>query len=154
MNANDNTTNLETAATETATETAAEKPKRKAGAKKPAAKKASVKKSAAKGEKKAAKRKAKGTDGDTPKGPAALRKYAPQYVKDSEHKTPAGHVSVHCGDEVAKKLLGKDLDDVYRIAAKTIGEDEKALRKQYGHLNVGMQRMNLGNKMRGVLNAK
>ena len=72
------------------------------------------------------------------------------YVKDSEHKTAGGHISVHCGDAVASKLLGKDLDQVYVIAAKALKEDEKALRKQYAHLNRGMQRMNLGNRMRGA----
>jgi len=97
----------------------------------------------------------KAKDGEkTAKGPEALRQYAPGYVHDSEHKTAAGNPSVHCGDEVAKKLLGKSLDECYKIAAKVVEESEADLRKKYGHLNLGMQRMNLGNKMRGVINAK
>ena len=73
------------------------------------------------------------------------------YVRDTEHKTAGGHVSVHCGDEVAEKLLGKSLDQVYAMAAKALKEDEKALRAKYKNLNVGMQRMNLGNRIRGAL---
>ncbi len=86
----------------------------------------------------------------------ALRQRAGTYVKDSEHKTAAGNVSVHCNDETAQKLLGKSLDECYAIAAEVCAPDvtEADLRAKYGHLNLGMQRMNLGNKIRGVLNAK
>lgn len=125
----------------------------------PKAKKAktAVKKSAAKAEKKGKAKKAK--TGDTPKGPAALKKYAPDYVHDNEHKTAGGNTSVNNGDDVAKKLVGKSIDEVYGMAAKVLVKadpdvTEASLRKQYKHLNVGMQRMNLGNRMRGVLNAK
>lgn len=76
------------------------------------------------------------------------------YQKDKEHKTAAGNPSIHCGDDVAKKLLGQSLDDCYAIAAKVCEMAEKELRAKYAHLNVGMQRMNLGNKMRGILHAK
>jgi len=87
---------------------------------------------------------------------AILRAKAATYVHDKEHKTAAGNASVHCNDPVAQKLLGKTLDECYTIAAEVCAPDmdEAALRAKYGHLNVGMQRMNLGNKMRGVLNAK
>lgn len=128
--------------------------------KKAKAKPASVKKSAAKAEKKAKAKKSSKAKGDLPKGPAALKEYAPKYVKDKEHKTASGNVSVHCGDEAAKKLLGKSLDDTYAIVGKVVEkatdgeESEKSLRKKYAHLNVGMQRMNLGNRLRGIMNAK
>lgn len=85
---------------------------------------------------------------------AVLRQRAPDYVHDKEHKTAGGNASIHCGDETAQKLLGKTLDECYAIAAKISEETEEALRAKYGHLNPGMQRMNLGNKIRGVLNAK
>ena len=85
---------------------------------------------------------------------ASLRARAGSYVKDSEHKTEGGNVSVHCGDATAQKLLGKTLDECYTIAAGISEESEEDLRAKYEHLNVGMQRMNLGNKIRGVLNAK
>lgn len=66
-------------------------------------------------------------------------------------KAPGGGTSYHNGDAVAEKLAGKSLDDAYAVAAKTLKVDEKELRKQYAHLNVGMQRMSLGNRMRKVL---
>ena len=119
----------------------AKKDAKKAPAKKPAPKKASKKPAAKKGD-------------AAVTGPAILKEYAKQYTRDSEHKTSGGNVSVHCGDDVAKKLLGKSLEDCYKLAAKTCECTEKELRDKYGKLNVGMQRMNLGNRMRGVLNAK
>ena len=66
-------------------------------------------------------------------------------------KAPGGGTSYHNGDAVAEKLAGKSLEDVYAFAAKTLKEDVKALQKKYEHLNVGMQRMNVGNKLRGLV---
>ena len=68
---------------------------------------------------------------------------------------------------VAKALRGDDLEVLYpRVAAwlqlmgrETIGRGakkievtEENLRQRYSRLNVGMQRMNLGNILRGALN--
>lgn len=64
-----------------------------------------------------------------------------------------GNHSLDCGDDLAKQLRGKTLDDVYKIAAKYTKEPETTLRAKYKHLNVGMQRMNLGNRIRGSLDA-
>lgn len=80
----------------------------------------------------------------------ALKEAAKRYQHDKEHKTAGGHVSVHNGDEVAMKLIGKDLDAVYAAAAKALKENEADLRTKYAHLNPGMQRMNLGNRMRAA----
>lgn len=66
-------------------------------------------------------------------------------------KAPGGGTSYHNGDPVAEKLAGKTLDEVYAVGAKTLKEDEKALRAKYKHLNPGMQRMAIGNRMRKVL---
>lgn len=63
-------------------------------------------------------------------------------------KAPGGGVSYHCGDSVAEQLQGKDLDAIYTIAAKKLKVEEKELRSRFKHLNVGMQRMNLGNMLR------
>ncbi len=53
------------------------------------------------------------------------------------------------GDEVAVLLRSAEsLDDVYRVGAEFLGVGEAELRKKYGHLNPGQQRMNVGNKMR------
>lgn len=68
-------------------------------------------------------------------------------------KSAEGNSSLDCGDELATKLRGSELDEVYGKAAKVLGESERSLRAKYKHLNPGMQRMNLGNRMRGALNA-
>jgi len=62
----------------------------------------------------------------------------------------SGSSSLDCGDDLAKQLRGATLDEVYKQAAKLLREPEAALRKRYDHLNVGMQRMNLGNRMRAA----
>lgn len=82
--------------------------------------------------------------------PADLTKY---HV-DKEKKTANGNPSVDSNDKVAVMLRGKDLESVYQVVAKQTEETVPALKAKYKHLNVGMQRMNLGNKLRGVLNAK
>lgn len=69
-------------------------------------------------------------------------------------KTASGSTSYNNGDEVAEKLEGKDLEAVYALASKTLKVDEKELRAKYKHLNAGMQRMALGNRMRKVVAAK
>ena len=48
---------------------------------------------------------------------------------------------------------GFTLDEVYKLAAKELKESEKDLRARYRHLNPGMQRMNLGNRMRAAAKA-
>jgi hypothetical protein len=63
----------------------------------------------------------------------------------------AGNPSLHNGDAVAVKLAGLELDDVYKEAARVLKESQKALRERYKNLNAGMQRMNLGNRIRGAL---
>lgn len=131
--------------------------KEKAAAKKAADKaKADAKKEAAKAKALAKKEAAalkKANGNDERLVPANLE----SYVVDKEKKTPKGNPSVHCNDDVANLLLGKDLDKVYELAAKTLakagieGASEAELRKRYKNLNPGMQRMNLGNRMRGAL---
>lgn len=52
-------------------------------------------------------------------------------------------------DEVAKMLReAADLDGTYAIGAKYLKEKESALRAKYEHLNLGQQRMVIGNRMR------
>jgi hypothetical protein len=69
-------------------------------------------------------------------------------------KNASGHTSLDCGDDIAQTLRGKTLDEVYATAAKKLKEPEKDLRAKYKHLNAGMQRMSLGNRLRKVLNDK
>jgi hypothetical protein len=65
-------------------------------------------------------------------------------------KSVGGHATMDNGDDVARQLRGAELDDVYAAAAKLLGETQTALRTKYKHLNPGMQRMNLGNRMRAA----
>lgn len=67
------------------------------------------------------------------------------YVKA---KSKSGHATLHNGDRVALDLGKMTLDEIYTHVAMMTGHDETALRKIYAHLNPGMQRMNLGNRLR------
>lgn len=112
-----------------------------------------------------AKKKSSGKSGanDELTGPAVLKKYAPQYQKggaDGKAKTTGGNKTVDCGDKMADLLRGKTLDEVYAEAVKVLntaleeGQEKvtlKSLQDKYGKLNFGMQRMNLGNRMRAIL---
>lgn len=72
--------------------------------------------------------------------------YNPEhYVKA---KSKSGHATLHNGDHTAQTLAEMDLDQIYTHVAIMIGENEQILRNKYGHLNAGMQRMNLGNRLR------
>lgn len=62
-----------------------------------------------------------------------------------------GKVHVCNGDGVAQLLLNKEINEIYEIVAKKTGIAEKELRAKYHTLNLGMQRMNLGNRLRKVL---
>lgn len=54
------------------------------------------------------------------------------------------------GDEVAVMLRAcKSLDDVFKLASKTLGIKESELREKYEHLDNGRRRMVLGNRIRG-----
>ena len=77
-------------------------------------------------------------------------------------KTAAGRASLDSNDAVARELRGVALDAVYRRAAellKRVGKEpgrvssiEAELRRRYGKLNAGLQRMSLGNRIRGAAN--
>lgn len=65
-------------------------------------------------------------------------------------KTAAGNTSLSCGDATAKSLQGLELEDVYKKASKVLGVPVTELKSRYSKLNPGMQRMNLGNRMRAA----
>lgn len=65
--------------------------------------------------------------------------------------TTHGNRTIDIDDKVARMLRGTDPKEMYQVAAKTLGEPVRTLQRQYGHLNIGMQRMNLGNRMRKAL---
>lgn len=76
--------------------------------------------------------------------PANLSKYR-------KTKSASGNASFHNGDRVAKMLDGKTVADVYAIVAKATKATEASLKNRFKHLNLGMQRMNLGNVLRAAL---
>ena len=67
-----------------------------------------------------------------------------------ESKTENGRKHVDIADDTADKLREMSLNDIYRYAASTLECTIKELHDKYDHLNPGMQRMNLGNRIRVV----
>jgi hypothetical protein len=73
-------------------------------------------------------------------------------------RTASGGKSLHNNDPIATGLAGLNLDELYDIAGKFLAfpvkvkkescEDVDQLKAAYDSLNVGMQRMNLGNRIR------
>lgn len=51
-------------------------------------------------------------------------------------------------DETAKDLMGITLEEMYEVASQKLGVPVDELKDRYKHLNPGLQRMNLGNRMR------
>src|SRR5262245_9317785 len=108
------------------------------------------------------KRKAKG-DGELGHmiGNTPVRRFE-QYERTT---AASGNASFDSGDKVAKKLRGLSLDEAYAEAARaikdsgdkelgtTLSDIETVLRERYEGLNAGMQRMNLGNRIRGAVSA-
>lgn len=102
--------------------------------------------------------KAKPTGGAT--GSVIPKEYRSQYTRtkievkvkgdDGKSVTKAKSV-IDNGDDVASLLRGRSLDEVYKVVAKQTKVAESDLRSRYEHLNVGMQRMCIGNKLRAAL---
>lgn len=80
-------------------------------------------------------------------------KLAERYHVYTDAPTASGRPSVDISDEVADRLRGQDLADTYREASKATGRTQIELRARYEKLNPGMQRMNLGNLIRGAAKA-
>lgn len=62
-------------------------------------------------------------------------------------RTATGHKSLSNGDEVATMIQGLTVGMLYEVADKAFKEND--FRERYAKLNAGMQRMNLGNRLRG-----
>ncbi|REK56653.1 MAG: hypothetical protein DWQ49_09795 [Bacteroidetes bacterium] len=67
-------------------------------------------------------------------------------------RTAAGTKSLHSGDETANILDGLTIDELFKIGDKFL-EVKDDLRAKYQKLNVGMQRMNMGNRIRAKVRA-
>lgn len=63
-------------------------------------------------------------------------------------KSLNGSYTLHNGDSVALKLAEKTLDEIYSHAAIMLNLPKQELIDKYAHLNPGMARMNLGNRLR------
>jgi hypothetical protein len=69
-----------------------------------------------------------------------------RYTVDKSVRTPSGAYSVSNRDDVAKALNGLDVKQLERVATRADVGERWA---KWSHLNPGMQRMNLGNVLRG-----
>jgi hypothetical protein len=70
-------------------------------------------------------------------------------VKREEYtkaRTASGSTSLHNGDHVAETLEGLNLEEVQGIADICFPDND--FKKRYSRLNPGMQRMNIGNRLR------
>lgn len=104
---------------------------------------------------------------DEDQTPAKSALVNPDYSKYKKHdiKSPSGRRALDIGDEAAEALRGQDISDCYFIVAKHIAHHEATqtgharpvdvieaeLLDKYKNLNVGMQRMNLGNRLRKAM---
>lgn len=69
-------------------------------------------------------------------------------AKYKDTRSASGAKSLNNGDPVAVAMEGMNIDEVYTLAKGVTGEDYK---EKYTKLNLGMQRMNLGNRIRGSI---
>ena len=73
-----------------------------------------------------------------------LSKYRATYVTSI---APSGRKSLSKGDMVAKALEARELNELYGVVEDIFDLD---LRDKYAKLNLGSQRMNLGNRIRAA----
>lgn len=82
------------------------------------------------------------------RGPAFAPQPTKHAVETKQRMKEQGVTDI--GDDIATMLRGKDLEQTYTIAAKYLGATVAELKAKYSKLNPGQQRMNLGNRMRGL----
>ena len=68
-------------------------------------------------------------------------------AKYAKTKAASGSASLHNGDAVAMTLAGLTLAETLEIADKVMPDND--FKTRYSKLNPGMQRMNIGNRLRG-----
>jgi|TARA_R100000789_G_scaffold1692_2_gene5111 hypothetical protein len=81
-------------------------------------------------------------------GKVAIKVNKDNYVKT---KSASGKASLRRDEPVAEALAGLDIDAIYDVGKTCLEED---FRGKYVHLNVGMQRMNVGNRLRTWVNGE
>ena len=90
-------------------------------------------------------------DGDEEAEPADSKSIVPERYRATYTKTKLdkGVTVLDNNDSVAQMLRGLELDETYKMTAALLECTENSLRLKYEHLNLGQQRMNLGNLVRG-----
>lgn len=83
-----------------------------------------------------------------------LREARGHYHREKSGSGKDARFFIDCDDNIAEQLRGKELEDVYTIASEHTGVGVSDLKDKYEHLNKGMQRMNLGNRIRGAIAKK
>jgi hypothetical protein len=76
--------------------------------------------------------------------------YRSKYVVTND----SGRRLVDSGDHIAALLRGATLDAVYAMVEAESGIPVQELQSRYENLNPGMQRMNLGNRLRALHRAR
>jgi colicin import membrane protein len=84
----------------------------------------------------------------------SLKERRKKYTSQRVGKGRDARITIDCNDNIAEKLRGMHIEEVYSAAASELGVSAKSLKQKYGHLNLGMQRMNLGNRIRGSVNKR
>ena len=76
----------------------------------------------------------------------------PDLTKYHKGVSGSGKKTMNCGDEIAAALDGFTVEEIRSVASKMTDVSQKDLEAKYEHLNVGMQIMNLRNRIRGAVN--
>lgn len=84
-------------------------------------------------------------------GPKEVR-IKPDLEKYVNGVSGSGKKTKNCGDEIAQALDGFTVEEIRAVASKMTDTPVKELTAKYEHLNVGMQIMNLRNRIRGAVN--
>lgn len=74
-----------------------------------------------------------------------------RYVKT---KSINGNYTLNNGDLLAREWAALTLEEVYDASSIVLGESVEILKANYNHLNPGMQRMCLGNRVRAASKKK
>lgn len=74
-----------------------------------------------------------------------------RYVKT---KSLNGNYTLNNGDLIAREWAALTLEEIYDVSSIALGENVEVLKAKYNHLNVGMQRMCLGNRVRAASKKK
>jgi len=85
-------------------------------------------------------------------GPARVKKVKePKVPKEPKQpKAPREPRPKVGNDEIAQLMRGLDLDEMYAMAQDRLGTPQTTLKARYGHLNPGLQAMNLRNRLRSA----